>query len=95
MTSDDGPIIGDVVSVTRDVVQATSVGGLVAKDIVLATGASISITRDAILEAVFGGLVVETAIQTTNVDGLVTRDCFNGGHWRSSNQTSSTNGFSG
>ena len=51
MTSDDGPIIGDVVSVTRDVVQATSVGGLVAKDIVLATGASISITRD----ATFGG----------------------------------------
>ena len=65
-----------------------------AKDIVLAIGASISITGDAILEVVFGGLVVKTAIQTTNVDGLVTRDCFNGGHWRSSNQTSSTNGFS-
>jgi len=58
MIGDDGPIIGDVVPITRDVVWVIGVGGLVAK----AIGASVSVTGDTISEEVFGGLMAENAI---------------------------------
>lgn len=80
-----------VVPVTRDAVWVIGVGSMMAEVI----GVGILVTENAISEKVFGGLVVKNGIQTTNVDNLVTENCFNGGHRRSSHQTSSTNNPSG